>query len=122
MSMKTTEEGHRTIRENLVARRATLLDRSERITQDLRRASKPLDADWEEQAVERENDEVLDALGEATNAELQRIEATLTRIDGGEYGVCEVCGREISIKRLQALPDASRCAVCAEGVTSVGNS
>jgi len=116
--MKTTEQGYQTIRENLVARRATLLNRFERITQDLRRARKPLDADWEEQAVERENDEVLDALGDATNAELMRIEATLTRIDGGEYGLCEVCGRKISIKRLEALPDASRCVVCAEGVAA----
>jgi len=116
--MKTTEQGYQTIRENLLARRATLLNRFARITQDLRHARKPLDADWEEQAVERENDEVLDALGEATNAELVRIEATLTRIDGGEYGVCEMCGREISIKRLQALPDASRCVVCAEKVAA----
>jgi len=117
-SMKTTEQGYQTIRENLVARRATLLNRLESITQDLRRARKPLDADWEEQAVERENDEVLDALGEATNAELVRIESTLTRIARGEYGICEMCGREISIKRLQALPDASRCVVCAEKVAA----
>jgi len=116
--MKTTEQGYQTIRENLVARRATLLNRLESITQDLRRARKPLDADWEEQAVERENDEVLDALGEATNAELVRIESTLTRIARGEYGICEMCGREISIKRLQALPDASRCVVCAEKVAA----
>jgi RNA polymerase-binding transcription factor DksA len=111
--MKTTRQEYQTIREDLTAKRAKLLDRLERITQDVRHVRKPLEADWEEQAVERENDEVLDALGDATCAELSRIEATLSRIDRGEYGICEVCGRKISIKRLAALLDASRCVACA---------
>jgi len=101
----------------LITRQAGLLNRMERITEDVRHTKKPLEADWEEQAVERENDEVLDALGDATHAELGRIEATLSRLDRGEYGVCEVCGRKISLKRLKALPDASRCVACAEKKT-----
>jgi DnaK suppressor protein len=120
--MRTSKQEYRTIRENLLARRVGLLGRLERITLDVRRTRKPLEADWEEQAVERENDEVLDALSDATNAELRRIEATLTRLDRGEYGVCEVCGRKISVERLQALPDASHCVPCAEGPDSVSNS
>lgn len=112
--MKTTRQEYRSLRENLMTRRAGLLSRLERITQDVRRTRKPLEADWEEQAVERENDEVLDALGDATHDELGRIEATLSRLDRGEYGVCEVCGRKISSKRLKALPEASRCVACAE--------
>lgn len=111
--MKTTRQEYQTIRENLMTRRAGLLNRLARITQDVRHTKQPLEADWEEQAVERENDEVLDALGDATHAELGRIETTLNRLERGEYGVCEVCGRKISIKRLQALPDASRCVACA---------
>jgi RNA polymerase-binding protein DksA len=105
---------YQTIRQKMIAKRTELQNRLERITQDVRHARKPLEADWEEQAVERENDEVLDALGDAIHAELARIEATLGRLDRGEYGVCATCGKKISVKRLKALPDASRCVVCEE--------
>jgi RNA polymerase-binding protein DksA len=117
--MKTTRQEYQTIRQKLMARRAKLLDRLERIAQDVRRTRKPLEADWAEQAVERENDEVLDALSDATRAELARIETTLGRLDRGEYGVCEVCGKKIPRTRLEALPDASRCVVC-EGKSRAG--
>jgi len=110
----TTTTSYHTVRKYLETRRASLLNRMERITADVRRTRKPLEADWEEQAVERENDEVLDALGDVTQAELRRIETTLGRLDRGEYGICERCGRMISVKRLEALPDASLCVMCAE--------
>jgi RNA polymerase-binding transcription factor DksA len=111
--MKSMTQEYISVREDLQARRTRLLRRLERITQDVRRARKPLEADWEEQAVERENDEVLDALSVATCAELQRTEATLNRLDQGQYGVCEDCGRKIPFERLEALPDASLCLPCA---------
>jgi RNA polymerase-binding transcription factor DksA len=39
---------------------------------------------------------------------------TLGKLEGGAYGVCEVCGRKIPAKRLEALPDANRCVACEE--------
>jgi RNA polymerase-binding protein DksA len=40
---------------------------------------------------------------------MQQIDAALARIDGGTYGRCEVCGREIPAERLEARPWASLC-------------
>ena len=82
--------------------------RLERIAAD---ANKPLDADFEEQAVERENAEVLVALDRFVRAEMAQIEKTLARLDKGEYGVCEVCGDPITPKRLEAATYAARCVV-----------
>lgn len=45
---------------------------------------------------------------------LRRVEAALERIATGEFGVCDVCGESISVKRLQALPSANRCIECQE--------
>ena len=36
----------------------------------------------------------------------------LEKIEDGIYGVCEMCGEEIPIKRLKAIPDARCCIAC----------
>lgn len=43
-----------------------------------------------------------------------RIDAALARLDGGKYGSCLECAREISVQRLGALPFAERCQTCEE--------
>ena len=102
------------IKQRLSDRRTELARRLGRINQDVRHAKKPLEADFAEQAVERENDEVLDALGNSLLAELALIEAAVSRIERGEYGICERCGQAIPGARLEALPNASRCVACQE--------
>lgn len=39
----------------------------------------------------------------------QRVQDALERLDGGGYGRCEVCGREIDDERLEARPEVSTC-------------
>ena len=70
--------------------------------------------DWEELAVEREEDEVLEGIGASGLAEIERIRAALTRIAEGEYGVCVRCGEEISAERLDVLPATPFCRNCAK--------
>jgi DnaK suppressor protein len=41
-----------------------------------------------------------------------KINQALTRIEEGTYGICEVCGGEISINRLNARPVATYCIDC----------
>ena len=45
--------------------------------------------------------------------ELQRIEAALTRLDEGEYGLCLECEEEIPLRRLEVDPAALFCIGCA---------
>lgn len=42
--------------------------------------------------------------------ELADVEAALTRLDDGRYGVCDTCGAEISDVRLAEHPAEQRCA------------
>ena len=51
----------------------------------------------------------LDSLNGSEQAWVGEIDAALARIDGGEYGVCEVCGEPIEERRLDAVPWARRC-------------
>jgi DnaK suppressor protein len=43
---------------------------------------------------------------------LKKIEETIERIDGADYGICEECGNEIGTKRLEARPVATYCIEC----------
>lgn len=45
---------------------------------------------------------------------LRKIEKALRKIDEGEFGICEECGEEIGVKRLEARPVADLCVRCKE--------
>jgi DnaK suppressor protein len=47
-------------------------------------------------------------------AQLRAVEEALLRIEDGVYGICEDCGEEIPIDRLNAMPFALRCVDCQE--------
>ena len=40
---------------------------------------------------------------------IRKIQAALTRIDDGTYGICEECGEDISVARLKARPVTRLC-------------
>lgn len=69
--------------------------------------------DWEELAVEREEDEVLEGLGTSGQDEIAKIQAALARMDDGEFGFCVKCGDEISEERLEVVPHTPFCRKCA---------
>lgn len=50
---------------------------------------------------------------EQTNERLGDVERALQRMDDGEYGICERCGREISASRMEARPMSVLCVDCA---------
>ena len=39
----------------------------------------------------------------------RQVEKALARIESGEYGRCEVCGKEIPVERLEAVPWTTLC-------------
>ncbi len=106
--------GFAEIRRRLETQRDDLADRVRRIHADRRKVNGPLSADFAEQAVELENEEVLTRLDAAGRRELRMIMAALARIDAGVYGACVECEDEIPTARLEALPFALRCIACAE--------
>lgn len=105
------------LHEVLAGRQQLLSERLARIEADRQRRQAPLSPDFAEQAGERENDEVLDRLAEATGQELAQVRKALGHIDAGDYGYCEVCDSEIAPARLAALPDATTCVRCAGRVS-----
>jgi len=98
------------VRHNLIDMLEDLDERLAKITHDVK---EPLDKDFEEQATQAENDEVLDGLGNAARTEIEMVKQALDRLDKGQYGLCQVCGLAISKERLKAIPYSCMCIKCA---------
>jgi RNA polymerase-binding protein DksA len=88
--------------------------RIDSIDRDIRHEG--MSADWSEQASERENDEVLESLGNSSEQELAMIKFALLRIDNGNYFHCDQCGDDIPPARLELLPFTAHCVNCAEKI------
>ncbi|RLQ21333.1 TraR/DksA family transcriptional regulator [Seongchinamella sediminis] len=99
------------LKAELERRRADMQARLHSIKRDV---TQEHSGDSAEQAQERENDEVVDAIGNETRQSLRAIQVALDKIADGTYGECERCGGEIGDGRLQAIPEAVLCVRCAD--------
>ncbi len=63
-------------------------------------------ADAATETYERELDEGLE---EDAREQLRQVDKALARLEAGEYGRCEICGKEIPVERLEAVPWTTLC-------------
>jgi len=94
--------------------RDELIARLERYRAHKERQAGPLDKDMEEQAIEVENEDVIDTLEAEATKELKQVMHALSRIEAGKGEQCEGCGEAIDPRRLAALPYTTRCRACAD--------
>jgi len=71
-------------------------------------------ADATDQAVASYDKNALQLLGEMASRQLRSLNHALNRIEAGEYGDCVMCGKEIAVARLEAIPWARYCVDCQE--------
>lgn len=102
------------IRNDLQRRRAVILETARRADAELDALrSAERDPEFEEGAQTEHEAFTLARLSETQRREIVQIDAAISRIDAGEYGVCRDCGQEIDPRRLGALPYALLCTECA---------
>ncbi len=94
----------------IVKRLSALGQRMEEIDAEL---GHEMSKDLGEQAVDIEDDEVLEGLGMAAQQEVALLNSALKRIEDGTYGTCLNCESAISAERLEAVPYAPLCKTCA---------
>ena len=102
------------MKEELLTRQKNLEDRIQKLTKDKTMSEGPLSSDFEEQAQELENNEVIDALEAKEYKELEQIKEALQRIEAGNYNICINCEEEINPGRLKAVPYTKLCIKCSE--------
>lgn len=95
----------------------TLTERKAYLERSLNTIERTLDTphskDFEDDATEREGDEVLEHLGNAELIELRQVNDALARIEKGEFGICAACGEDILAERLEIVPHTQKCRNCA---------
>ncbi len=105
------EEPLKSLRSELVSRREAIRNalRGDLIAlRELALASGDI-ADF---ALDTAQDEVTSQIAEVESGELHRIDEALERIQTGQYGECNDCGKPIPLARLEALPYATLCIKC----------
>ena len=96
---------------------AALTELEARLRHIARDLDQPPDRDWDEQAIEVEDDQALEHQGELVTREIASVQRALARIEDGAYGICVRCGDEIAPERLDARPEAALCIACARGAS-----
>ncbi len=98
------------LHKSLMARREELRRRLGRELHDLGHINPS--ADTADAAFETGSEEVASHLVELEAKELRQIERAMSKIKGGNYGVCEGCQAKIPVARLNALPYSTLCVKC----------
>ena len=110
MNIQEQKERLENEKKNLLSelRKISIKDKNERFT-----SKEVLEAsdvnDLEDQAMELADYDNNLTITIELQKQLQEVEIALEKIEKGEYGFCEICGKEIEEKRLLVLPSASTC-------------
>jgi DnaK suppressor protein len=98
------------------------LERKQRELEDGNRSREALAVELSADALDRiqggqERDFAIGTLDRNSKL-LHEVNAALSRIRSGTFGICLDCDEDISIKRLAAVPWTASCIVCQEAIDS----
>lgn len=99
------------LRAMLLQEQEELETRVAKIDKDV--GNRKISRQFDEQSIERENDQVLMNLELEAKEELKAIEVALARIETDYFDKCTSCREAISDERLEAIPHAVTCRNCA---------
>ena len=111
--MQITE--YEALARKLYRQRVELLKEFAQTEADLRILGEERESEWTDNAVEERLRHLLMNLDGRDREALGEINAALQRINSGSYGLCAQCRAPIPYVRLQAIPTAHLCVICAEG-------
>ncbi|GAB4411310.1 MAG: hypothetical protein OHK0032_07220 [Thermodesulfovibrionales bacterium] len=104
------EKKIRDIREKLITQRNILLAEAEETLNSL--PGQTIFPDLGDQASAEIDRNLLLRLRGREQRLLKKIDSAIEKIDSGTFGICEVCGQEIDIKRIEARPVTTMCIHC----------
>lgn len=100
------------LRDKLLERREEIFRFRKGLNESWAELQEP-EIEYEETSAKEKISQGIDRLDEQDRQEIESVDSALRKIEEGEYGVCESCGRDISLKRLDAVPWARLCIQCA---------
>jgi RNA polymerase-binding transcription factor len=100
------------IRNLLAQKKIALTNHLQSELSELEKPEKRHRTDLEEIASDTHDTDSLCEIMDIEASQIGQIDMALTKIDNGTYGICEDCGGEIPLIRLEALPFATQCIEC----------
>jgi len=98
----------------LKSRKEQILKNLEGVKEEMVELQKQEVSDEGDMAAASNDSLVENAIVKQQNKELQEIDNALSKIDNGEYGICEMCEDPIGFQRLKVKPHAVYCIDCRE--------
>ncbi len=105
-------------KKTLVVRRNEIVRKLSEFRNESKEVETDIAQDVADKAESSYTKEFLLSLSDAERDLLFQMDAALRRIDRGEFGNCQMCQKEISKKRLNALPWTPFCIDCQEKAES----
>jgi DnaK suppressor protein len=109
-NLSPREEKLQMIRTKLLRQRETLLNEAESALNEL--PGQTIFPDLGDQASAETDRNFMLRLRGREQRLLKKIDEAISRIENGTFGICDDCGNEIDIKRLEARPVTTMCIEC----------
>ena len=108
--LSARDEKIQQIKLRLLRQRATLLNEAETALNEL--PGEMIFPDLGDQATAETDRNFMLRLRGREQRLLKKIDEAIDRIDSGTFGICDDCGNEIDVKRLEARPVTTKCIEC----------
>ena len=102
------------VRKTLLAQRRDLFRQVAQTEEELLWLETDVESEVEERGQEENMVQWLDRMDVRMKIQIEAIDRALVKVESGQYGRCEVCGKDIPPSRLEVLPSAAMCLSCAE--------
>ena len=106
------------LRKLLELKHAQLTETLAKTVDESRAIGENIGGDEGEEAAAASNRDFLSVQGQSRREQLILVKDALIRLDTGEFGICEECGRAVNLKRLEAVPWTRYCRDCQQEVES----
>jgi DnaK suppressor protein len=108
-------------RELLLNERGEIIERINGLQATMALLNEP-EKEIEEQAQRITASQAIDRLGADGRVKMKLIDLALRKMSLGDYGICESCGDDIALRRLEVLPWSRLCVECAREFERKGES
>ena len=99
-------------KKNLLEKKEAIIAKLSEVYNESKEVESGIAQDIVDRAESSYTKEFLLSLSDTERAQLFMIDEALRRIEKNEFGICQMCGKNISKKRLDAVPWSPYCIEC----------
>lgn len=111
---KMTKKEKEQFKKLLMEKKFSIINKLSRFMNESKEMESNVAQDSVDKAETSYTKEFLLSLSDADREQLTQIDEALKRLERDEFGLCQLCGAEISQKRISAIPWTPYCIACQE--------